>query len=275
VVGLQYDQVKVTNDLGGTHATQAFAVGTFGGRVQRLGPTSTLTGEISFLHNFGGLAGTDENQLPLLGRFGVDDRNFTVLRWDFDFSFFVVPALSPRSWRDPAVLRTKSLAHELKLSFGGQNGLGSRLIPQQEFVVGGLNTVRGYPEAAAVGDDVERYGFEYQLHVPRLFAPGGEPVRVPGVGPFRARPQYEYTFADWDLIAKGFLDIAQVRQAKPTASERDQTLIGVGIGAELKIQRYLSARVDYGIALKKVELNAGKFTQSGDDQVHFSVTLLY
>jgi hemolysin activation/secretion protein len=279
LVGLQYDRVEVRNDLGGTHAAEDFAIGSIGARLQRLGLTSTMNGEVSFLHNFGGLANTDSSRLDLLGRFGVDDEDFTIVRWDLDCSFFIVPALTPRSWRDPAVLRTKSLAHEMKLTFGGQNALDSRLIPQQEFVVGGLHTVRGYPEAAAVGDNVEKYGLEYQLHIPRLLAPGGAPIRMPGVGDFRARPQYDYTFADWDLIAKAFLDVAQVRQVKPESSssavERDETLIGVGVGMELKLQRYLSARVDYGVALKRVELNAGKFTHKGDDQFHFSVTVLY
>ena len=72
--------------------------------------------------------------------------DFTVVRWDVDYSFFLAPAFSRRTWSDPAVLRTKALAHELKLSFQGQNALGTRLIPQQELVAGGLHTVRGYPE---------------------------------------------------------------------------------------------------------------------------------
>jgi hemolysin activation/secretion protein len=279
VVGLQYDHVEVVNDLGGTRGDSDFAIGVFGGRVQRLGLISTLVGEVSILHNFGGLANTDGSDLSLLGRFDVTEEDFTLVRWDLDYSFFIAPALSPRSWRDPSILRTKSLAHEMLLSFRGQNAFGNRLIPQQEFVVGGLHTVRGYPEAAAVGDNVEVYGLEYQLHLPRLLKPGGEPVRMGGVGQFRARPQYDYTFPDWDLIGKAFLDIAQVGHVKPDSSssqtEDPETLIGVGVGMELRVQRYLSARVDYGIALKKVELNDGKFAEKGDGEVHFSVTLLY
>lgn len=279
VVGLQYDHVEVVNDLGGTKGDSAFAIGVFGGRVQRLGLISTLMGEVSILHNFGGLANTDGSDLPLLGRFDVTEEDFTLVRWDFDYSFFIAPALSPRSWRDPSILRTKSLAHEMLLSFKGQNAFGNRLIPQQEYVVGGLHTVRGYPEAAAVGDNVEVYSLEYQLHLPRLLKPGGEPVRMGAVGDFRARPQYDYTFPDWDLIGKAFLDISHVGHVEPSSpssqAEKPETLIGIGVGLELRVQRYLTARVDYGVGLKEVDLADGKVAEKGDDEVHFSVTLLY
>ena len=279
VIGLQYDRVEVQNDTSGVDGLADFAIGVFGARLQRLGLTSTLTGEASFLHNFDGIANTDAAQLERLGRLDVDDDDFTLLRWDFGYSFFVVPAFSPRTWRDPSVLRTKSLAHEIRLAFRGQNGLGSRLIPQQEFVVGGLHTVRGYPEAAAVGDNVEVFGLEYQLHIPRLLEAGGEPVRMGRVGTFRGRAQYDYTFPDWDLIGKAFIDIAHVGHVQPddpnALQDQEETLIGAGVGVELRLQRYLTARVDYGVALKDVEIDTGKTHEKGDDQVHFSVTLLY
>jgi hypothetical protein len=98
---------------------------------------------------------------------------------------------------------------------------------------------------------------------------------MPGVGEFRARPQYDYTFADWDLIAKLFLEGAQVDHVDPDTQERAESLLAVGAGLELRLQRYLTARVDYGVALKKVELNAGKFAEKGDGEFHFSITLLY
>ncbi len=275
LVGLQWENVDVTNDLGGTQESEDFALGVFGARLQRLGLTSSLGGELTALHNFSGLAGTNADKLQLLGRLGVDEDDFTVLRWDFDFGFFLEPLFSPRSWRDPAALQTKSLAHEIQLSFSGQNSLGDRLIPQQELVAGGLYTVRGYPEAAAVGDNLEIVSAEYRVHLPRLLKPGGQPKRLPVLGGFRSRPQYLYTFPDWDLMLKAFVDYAHVVPEDPDIAELTEDLLGVGVGMELHVLRYLSARVDYGVALKDVVLADGKTHEKGDDEVHFSITLLY
>src|SRR5207244_2867904 len=64
------------------------------------------------------------------------------------------------------------LANELAVMARGQYTLGNRrLIPQLEFLAGGYNTVRGYPEYFTAGDSGFAGSLEYRLHVPRLFKP--------------------------------------------------------------------------------------------------------
>jgi hemolysin activation/secretion protein len=76
-------------------------------------------------------------------------------------------------------------------------------------------------------------------------------------------------------MLRAFVDYAHVVPEDPDISEKTEDLLGMGVGVELHVLRYLSARVDYGVALKDVVLADGKLTEKGDDQVHFSVTLLY
>lgn len=277
VVGGQYERVNVENDLADSRHADDFALGMVALRAERVGTAAILNGEVAYWHNFAGIANTNADELELFGRLGVDQASFDLLRWSLDLDFFLEPLLIPRTWRDPSYweFETKSFAHELFLSFNGQNAFNNRLIPQQEQVAGGFYTVRGYPQAAAVGDNVETFTAEYRLHIPRLFAPGGTPWRVPGIGRFRVRPQYEFSFPDWDLILRAFYDLGHVTQIDPDAFDLDQTLMGAGVGIELRTLRYLTARLDYGIALKKVVLDAEDTVHPGHDQVHFVVTILY
>ncbi len=275
VAGLQWDHVNVANDLSGTDVAEDFFLTIAGVRFERMVPTWSTRGEVTFLHNLDGVANTNANNLLFLGRFGTTDTDFSLVRWNLEASFFVEPLISPLSWRDPTVFTTKSLAHEMVLAVKGQNSLGNRLIPQQEQVAGGLYSVRGYSEAAAVGDDVEIASLEYRLHVPRLLKPGGKPVKLPVVGDFRTRPQYDYTVADWDLALKVFVDYAHVSYSRPDVFEKAKHLLGAGAGAELRFQRYVTARLEYGVVLDEVDLSLTEREEVGDGELHFSLTFLY
>ena len=281
IVGLQWEGVTVDNESVApfVHQDAGFLIGLAGLRAERLGRASTLRSELSVLHAFVGDA--PESELENLGRLSVDEEDFTILRWDLQTTFFLAPLFSPRSWRDPSYQTTRSLAHEAALSFRGQYAFGERLIPQQEQVAGGLYSVRGYPESVAVGDNVEVASLEYRLHVPRLLRPSDAPMRLPGVGAFQARPRYEYSFPDWDFVVKAFVDAGYVDPVKGGANnEKSNALVGAGVGVELRFRRFVTARVDYGVALLDAEEldlggNSIDVTDAGDDQVHFSITLLY
>ena len=100
-------------------------------------------------------------------------------------------------------------------------------------VVGGLYSVRGYPQSTAVGDDVYLGSAEYRLHIPRLFPIQREALHIPWIGDFLWAPQQPYGRADWDLILRAFVDAAYTNQNAPSANvqipgESDQFLIGAG-----------------------------------------------
>ena len=282
VLSAGYEWIDVNNELnpaGLQRQKESFLLGSAGLRVERFAPFSSLTGQLVVERNFGGLVNTSADDLAFLGRNTTGlEANFMTLRWDFDFSVFIEPLFSPSSWSSPSAYETKSLAHELFFSFQGQQALNSRLIPQHQSVVGGLYTVRGYPEAAVVGDDALVFTAEYRLHIPRLFSPGGKPVQVPVLGKFRGRPEYQYSYADWDLIFRTFVDVGHTGFYDKQPGDIKQNPVGSGVGLELRVLRYLTARVDAGFALKSVNPIPGTddgATSVGDSKVNFSVRILY
>ncbi|MEI9893473.1 MAG: hypothetical protein WDN28_06125 [Chthoniobacter sp.] len=116
-----------------------------------------------------GLAGTQEADLPTLGRSGAD-RHFTLATWDLNGSVFLEPLLFGKAWDEQQVWWKSTRAHELAFSFHGQVPLDkARLAPELQMTVGGFDTVRGYPEALAAGDSVMVATAEYRFHVPREF----------------------------------------------------------------------------------------------------------
>ena len=283
VLGVDYEYIDVKNDInpvGLQRQKEDFLLGSAGLRTERYAPFSSLTGQLVVERNFGGLVNTKEDDLPGLGRNTTGlEANFITLRWDVDFSVFIEPLFSPEAWNAPSAYETKSLAHEFFVSFQGQQALNSRLIPQQEAVVGGLYTVRGYPEADVVGDNAMVFTAEYRLHIPRLFSPGGKPVQVPVLGKFRGRPEYQYSYADWDLMFRTFIDVGHTGFHDKQPGDYSQTLSGAGVGLELRVLRYLTARVDAGFALGSVNplgpSNDQGSTSVGDSKVNFSVRILY
>jgi len=159
----------------------------------------------------------------------------------------------------------------VQLSLRGQCAFGNRLIPQAEEVAGGLYTVRGYPESIVAGDSVIIGSAEYRYHIPRAFGIESEPRQLFGQ-PFRYAPQYVYGRPDWDLILKAFIDAGRTINSDRLSFEHDETLVGVGIGAELQFKRNLNVRVDWGFALEDLK---SANVQAGDNRVHFVATILF
>jgi len=164
-----------------------------------------------------------------------------------------------------------TLAHEVVLA-GRMQYSFDRLIPQEEEVVGGLFTVRGYDESVVAGDSVFIGSAEYRFHYPR----SGQPKKVEKQRqlfgqPFRWQPEAPYGKADWDLILKGFLDVGKTIQTDRLSFENDDTLVGAGVGVELQIKQNFTIRLDWGFALSEVE---GE-TDVGDNRLHVVFTALY
>ncbi|MEO1584340.1 MAG: hypothetical protein AAFR96_07200 [Planctomycetota bacterium] len=262
-IGVTGKQYEVINDLAATESDVSLVIGTVGVRVEDRRPTRSLFAEAAIDWTFDG---GEVNDLPGLGRLGVDDE-WVRLRWNTSASAFLEPLLAPDSWADPnSSLAT--LGHEVLVAFRGQAAFDSRLIPQEQAVVGGAYSVRGYPESATAGDTVFIATAEYRVHVPALL---GRTSGTPSGG-FRWRPDRPYGSVDWDLVLAGFVDYGQTINTDPEAGEFDETLIGAGFGAGIDIRRNLSVRADWGFALE--DLDSGR-ASSGDSEVHFVATLAY
>ncbi|MFT5443786.1 MAG: hemolysin activation/secretion protein [Myxococcota bacterium] len=193
---------------------------------------------------------TDEmSDFSNLGR-TEPDNNPIFLRWDGRATFFLDALLADP--KNPAPVH----AHEFRVRYRGQDSLGHRLIAHHQQVAGGLETVRGYDQGLAAGDDAHLASFEYRFHLPRALKPNPKAPVVPLLGEFAVVPRGRGERADWDWVIKAFYDVAKVKQSDQRLDEFDDVLHGVGVGTELFFKRNVQLRLDWGIGLAEAQCTA-------------------
>ena len=239
-------------------------------RLERATEWMSTVGSVSLGWQVSGVTGVDSGELERLGRTSPDD-DWAILRWAMTHSMYLEPLINRAAWEDPATPESSSLAHELVLSFKGQYAFDNRLIPNLERPIGGLHTVRGYPESVVAADTAVIGTVEYRFHLPRALAIQPEPQELFGE-PFRIAPQYVYGRPDWDLVLKGFIDVGQAIVSNPLSFEQDETLVGAGIGIDLEYRRNFSLRLDWGFVLKELE---ARNVNSGSNRLHALLTVLF
>jgi hemolysin activation/secretion protein len=262
--GIRYQSSQVTSEFQDTKATADYFVPYLGGRLQDYQPTYNY---VAALNAEGGITSSSKTDLAELGR-ANPSTDFIILQPNVQGSFYLEPLIDPGDFD----AGRSTLANELYLSFRGQWALGYRLIPQFEEAAGGFYSVRGYPEAETAGDSVFLGTAEYRFHVARFLGVSPNPTKIKVFGdPFRVLPEQPYQRPDWDCILRGFVDLGQVLQSNKIAGEYNDTLVGVGAGAELQIRQNIDIRGDYGVALaglaNRVKTGSSRFT--------LVVTLLY
>lgn len=129
-------------------------------------------------------------------------------------------------------------------SIGGQ-ATGDLLISNEQYFLGGLDTVRGYLEASALGD--QGVNATLELRTPPLHK-----YLSDGLTDARLFTFYDYGFA-------------KVRD--PGAFQNAQFILGsYGVGVDIKARHGLFARLDYARALRTVGS-----VEEGDMRLHFKV----
>lgn len=265
VVGARVEGVRVDNELADLHGDENMVLGYTSLRLERVRTSMATFASLTFE---GSIDGVDGDELNTLGRTDADDE-WATFSGSASHSFYLEP------YFDPAAQEATSLAHEIALSARFQSSLGHRLIPNYQGVLGGLYTVRGYPESIVAGDSMWLASAEYRWHIPHSFSPNPVPGEFLG-NPFRYRPQYAYGPVDWDLIAKAFIDAGRTENSDALAFEDDHTLVGAGVGIELAWTRRFNVRVDLGWALEEIESDSGgPEVDSGDFEAHFVLTVVF
>ena len=126
----------------------------------------------------------------------------------------------------------------------------SHLLPSSEqFQVGGLSSVRGYPEGHLVGD--EGYFVSAEIKFPLPFTDregGGSSLRE-------------------KLKGSCFIDhgAALPYKGNGASSSHEDFITGVGVGLSMNFSRYLTGRVDVGFPLAKHGRDIDSF------QIHFTL----
>lgn len=268
VAGARYEHIEVDNEAVDVSGDDNFFLPYFGTRIERNTDVNTTNASVLFEFNLPDVAGTDGDTLNELGRIDPDD-SWIALQWDISHSFYLEPVFFKQQWSNPES-KLATLAHELALSFRGQYAFDRRLVPNYEQVVGGLYTVRGYPESVVAGDTVAVFSAEYRFHLPQALGIDPNPGELFGQT-FRFKPQQPYGRADWDLVLKGFFDVGRAINSQRESFERNETLIGTGVGMDFVFKRNFTIRVDWGVALDEIE---GEVS-SGSNRFHIVGTLLF
>lgn len=273
VGGIRYEHIEVTNvTLGAvSEGEDDLFVPHLGVQVEKVGETFNVFGSLNFEWTVSEISGATAESLERLGRLSPDEDWYT-LQWNVQTSFYLEPLFNYAAWADPSTPETSTLAHEMFLSFRGQYAFGHRLIPNAEQVLGGLYTVRGYEESSVAGDTTWVGTLEYRFHLPRMLSIDPDPKGRLFGREFKTRPQQVYARPDWDLILKGFLDVGQSKNSDRRVFERDETLVGAGVGLELSIFNNVSFRTDWGFVLD--EVGDGQ-QEVGDNRLHVVLTILF
>ena len=267
VGGVRLQNVSVENNLLNTDGSEDFLIPFIMLEADHLGDWSNFTGSLGLEVN---VLSHDQEELTTLGRFDPADY-WARMNWSFAFWTFLEPLLNPDAWKDPSTPDSSTLAHELMLYFGGQFAFNSRLLPQFQYVMGGMYSVRGYPQSVAAGDTGMVGKIEYRYHLPRAFAVNPEPIELFG-SKFRAAPQHVYGRPDWDLMLCTFLDVGVTEQSHPLFFEEDETLVGTGVGLEFIYRQNFRFRLDWGFPLRDME-SAG--VKVGDERLYVSGSIIF
>lgn len=270
VGGARWERISVENELLLLDGDEDFYLPYVAARLEKNTILTSLNAELRLEFGLGG----DEDEVFKLGRFDVENE-WAVLRGQAGYSFFLEPLINPEGFEGLKDPNQMTLAHEVFLSARGQWAFHDRLVPNFQQVAGGFYTVRGYDESAAVGDNAIIATAEYRFHLGRAL-PATEELGTLAGRPFRTRRTQPYGAADWDAIFRGFVDVARVTSTDVnTASESNDTLVGVGVGAEARLKNNLTVRVDYGVALSGVGEGATRRADAGDSRLHVMVMLLF
>lgn len=245
---LQYRNVHTDNHKIPIQQKQKFLIPMLGLQFQQLRPASQVTALFEVQRNVQGYAGQKDHEALELGRVNVDN-DWTLLSWQSYNSFYVEPLID--RWFGKNKGSPATYIHEAILNFCGQYAFDYRLFPQIQSVVGGLYTVRGYPQDYTAGDSTFYATAEYACHFPRALAPVGTPKHRLFGKPFRYAPEEPGGLTDWDFIIRSFFDFGRVINNKREIYEHDVSLLGTGLGAELVIWNNFFLRADWGVALKE------------------------
>mgnify|MGYP003109663864 CR=1 FL=1 len=265
--GGKYRDIEVEN-LGlvngrGQEEVFVFDVGL---RAERVRANYSIFAEVGLEISANGITGANEADLERLGRLNPDEE-WTALHWDVDHSFYLDGI---GSWNSG----NRQLVHEIASRFSGQYAFNNRLIPNYQTVGGGLYTVRGYRESLVAGDNGVFASVEYRFHLPKALPAGDQSVSVFGES-YRVRTDSEGLAPDWDFILKAFFDVGYVNNSRALGFESDESLMGTGLGAELRLAGNLSFRTDWGIVLDEIGSDTPSPTTVGSQRWHFVFTLLY
>jgi len=256
------------NNLFDTSGNATFITASGSLNTMALGETWASQGNFGFAYT-----STDADQVSLddLGRTDTS-KGWVTFNGSIYGSVYLDPLLDP-SWGKGNSLY-KPLVNELYGSVRGQYAFDYRLTPLAQYTMGGLFTVRGFPQSITAGDNAVVGTLEYRMHLPRMFSPTEPTGHLPWSDkPFRLSPDSANGAApDWDLVLSTFFDAGYVSDNQAYAFEATTPMYSTGVGLDLTIMNNVSVGVDWGWALNSVDQLG---VDAGSSQFWFTANIVY
>jgi len=248
IVGLQYLHESVNDISTGQSGSGDFLLPYTTLRLTERSAISNFAANATVL---GQWTPTQESSLDTLGRFNTNP-TWAIFQGDAHGAFYLEPLLEPSAYRSGQVIP----ANQIYARISGQEAFGQRLIPQEEDVLGGLYSVRGYPQSIVAGDNAIYGTIEYRLHVPHLF-PVNRHQKTKLFGRrFNFAPPNHFATPDWDLMLFTFLDGGVVQDSQAQPYEGSATLLSTGVGARITLYSNMEFLADWGVALHSISPRA-------------------
>jgi hemolysin activation/secretion protein len=281
--GLTWQTFYVNNTaLDDITADTGFVAAQFAVRLERNTQHMRTALRLTYETNFGG----DTNLHPLkqsaLGRLETEP-GYRILQFDLGHSMYLEPLFFGEKFYTGENWRKSASAHEIAATLRGQQVLNNgRVIPQKLMTVGGMYSIRGYPDSVAAGDNVVMGSLEYRLHVPRLFRPLSEIARDRGDArpptyfgiPVNWRAPGIHSLPNWDFVVRLFADAGRVKVIRRMSWEHDRSLHSLGAGMETQLFGHLNVRCDWGFAQKTIN-TAHREIRPWSSRLHFSASLVW
>ncbi|MGD2279518.1 MAG: ShlB/FhaC/HecB family hemolysin secretion/activation protein, partial [Candidatus Omnitrophota bacterium] len=132
------------------------------------------------------------------------------------------------------------------------------LTPQEEFSLGGINSVRGYPSGDFLADNAVQTNFEFL--VPAYFIP--ENIKIPYLDD---RPLKD------NVTGVVFFDYGWgQKRGKKLTEDDDASMAGIGVGIRLRAMKFGVIRFEWGFPVGDKPL-----TETAPGRFHISIDLKY
>ena len=206
----------------------------------------------------GNLSDVDDVELARMGRLNADSK-------------FVLTTLygGSRWYLDPLFSAENKRIHELTLNASARLNVTDDRLPANFInVAGGHASVRGYPVAAASGDNSVTGQLDYRMHLNRFAAAEASESQ------FRMRPRFAGDTPPVDVAFGLFTDYGVIENVDQESYESNETLWSAGVGLYGDANRFVKFRVEYSWALLDIH-NDSHRVDVGDGEFYFSIDITY
>ncbi|MBS0604930.1 MAG: ShlB/FhaC/HecB family hemolysin secretion/activation protein [Verrucomicrobia bacterium] len=262
VADLQYRHIHNQGHIFFSSATKNFILPQIGLKAVQLKRETKLIASLSLQSTMSSLFWDVRKNLDNLGRTDLSP-NWAIVQAGLYGSFYLEPLFQKSE-------RVKHLANEIVVVGQLQNAFNQRLIPELEGILGGLYTIRGYPQSTVSGDNLYMGSFEYRFHLPQVLGPNPNACTKIFGKSLRWAPAQPKGETDWDFVIRAFYDVGQTTVNQRRSFERNYLIMGSGLGAELVVWQNIFIRGDWGHAFR-----SANGISSGHNQFYFSSTVIF